>query len=251
MKNPKNHKEKARAYFSAVSHYEASSVEGMLDENYIQHNPHVPTGRAAFLSLLPKLQHYGSKIRNIRMLEDGDHVIMHHRWEHATPFGYDQAVAFHIIRFDSQALIAEHWNVMMEDLPSVGSRNSLTDGTTRIEDLHKTDENKGRIAELFETLTAPSRESRPFVSVQFFHDTFLKRNPSLSFESPVLHYRKQHKVFGEGNFTLSICEAIQKGIPSAIYDLFRLESGKIAEHWSIAQDIPQKNLANANTMFGF
>lgn len=116
----------------------------MVEVNYIQHNPNVPSGRAAFISFLPKLKEHGSQIQNIRMLEDGPYIIMHHLWQNAAPFGADEMVAFHIIRFDENGLIAEHWNVAIEKFS-----RSLYEGETEIRELEKTLENKEIIAELF------------------------------------------------------------------------------------------------------
>jgi predicted SnoaL-like aldol condensation-catalyzing enzyme len=35
---------------------------------------------------------------------------------------------------------------------------------------------------------------------------------------------------------------------SAIVDIFKLESGKVVEHWDVIQEIPEKTV-NANGMF--
>lgn len=234
-----HHKNKARAYVAAVSNYDASTIEHMVEESYIQHNPFVPTGRAAFLDFIPRLEAHGAKIRNIRMLEDGAHVIMHHRWENAAPFGHSRMAAFHIIRFNAEGRIAEHWSLMAAD-PGPGS---LTDGETELGDSSSTRENKARIAALFETLRwAPHNlAGAPFAS------------PALRdrFAPDVLRYRRLHKIFGEGNFVLAISEGREAGVEKAVYDLFRLSGARVAEHWRISQEIPRVGLANNNTMFGF
>ena len=222
-------KDKARAYYSAVNRYDADAIEGMVTEDYVQHNPHVPTGRAAFLKLLPKLKEHGSQIRNLRMIEDGSYVVMHHQWLNAAPLGAERMAAFHIIRFDSQGLIAEHWSALTSDLAD----GSLTEGTTHLRELDRTLENKRHVAAIFSPglgFSSKDASGRP--------------NAGLT-------YARQHRVFGEGNFVLSIAEGTLRQTPCAIYDLFRLDAGRSVERWRIVQETPSTGAANDNTLFGF
>ena len=58
------------------------------------------------------------------------------------------------------------------------------------------------------------------------------------------------RVFAEGDYVIlhvhSVREPGTRG--RAIVDIFRLENGKIVEHWDVAQDVPEKP-ANTNGMF--
>lgn len=58
------------------------------------------------------------------------------------------------------------------------------------------------------------------------------------------------KVFAEGDYVIVHVHSIrQPGTRGrAIFDLFKLEKGKIVEHWDAVQDIPEKS-ANSNGMF--
>jgi len=58
------------------------------------------------------------------------------------------------------------------------------------------------------------------------------------------------RVFADGDYVIlhvhNVPEPGQRG--AAIVDIFRLENGKVIEHWDVRQDIPE-TAANNNTMF--
>ncbi len=58
------------------------------------------------------------------------------------------------------------------------------------------------------------------------------------------------RVFADGDFVILHVHSVREpGVRGrAIVDIFRLENGKIVEHWDVIQDIPEKP-ANPNTMF--
>ena len=58
------------------------------------------------------------------------------------------------------------------------------------------------------------------------------------------------KVFAEGDFVILHVHAVREpGTRGrAIVDIFRLENGKVVEHWDVAQDIPEK-MPHNNGMF--
>jgi predicted SnoaL-like aldol condensation-catalyzing enzyme len=58
------------------------------------------------------------------------------------------------------------------------------------------------------------------------------------------------RVFAEGDYVILHVHAVREpGTRGrAIVDIFRLENGKIVEHWDVAQDIPEK-MPHNNGMF--
>jgi len=76
------------------------------------------------------------------------------------------------------------------------------------------------------------------VFIQFLRDNYPNAHSQLK------------RVFADGDYVIlhvhSIRETGTRG--RAIFDLFKLENGKIVEHWDAVQDIPEKS-ANPNGMF--
>ena len=67
-----------------------------------------------------------------------------------------------------------------------------------------------------------------------------------------MKYDRIHKVLGEGNVVLVVSEGSFAGAATSFYDLFRVENGKIAEHWDTIEAIPDRSAwKNDNGKFGF
>jgi predicted SnoaL-like aldol condensation-catalyzing enzyme len=58
------------------------------------------------------------------------------------------------------------------------------------------------------------------------------------------------RVFADGDYVILHVHAVREpgARGAAIVDIFKLENGKIVEHWDVRQEIPEK-AANANGMF--
>ena len=50
-------------------------------------------------------------------------------------------------------------------------------------------------------------------------------------------YDEIHMVLAQGNFVLAVSEGTFGGAPTSYYDLWRVENGKIAEHWDVMETI--------------
>ncbi|MEM9984660.1 MAG: nuclear transport factor 2 family protein [Bacteroidota bacterium] len=255
-----NQKEKTKAFIRAVNLRDTVAFKQLVWEGYIQHNPHIPSGRAALMSLFPTLEQYGTQAETIRIIEDGPYVVMHNRWTKAFPFGAEEVISFDVIRFDEQGLIAEHWDALMPNTPPNPSGRTLTDGPTAIQDPALTEANKAKAKALFQVIVHGNQQEVGAAVMENFHPDYHQHTPTAAdgieavfeaFAREQWVYQQNHMVLGEGNLVLSISEGTAKGVPTVFYDLLRFEDGKIAEHWDVIQTIPQAELANDNTMFRF
>ena len=65
-----------------------------------------------------------------------------------------------------------------------------------------------------------------------------------------MKYDQIHMLLDVGNFVLTVSEGTFAAKHSAFYDLFRVQNGKIAEHWDTVETIPpQVEWKNTNGKF--
>lgn len=256
-------KQTVGSFLGAVLQQDSAKMRQLANADYIQHNPFIPTGLEPFIQMLPVLKQQGTTAENIRMFEDGDYVFMHNVWRNAKPFGADEMVSFDIIRLDKNGKVAEHWDAMTPLVKQTASGRTQTDGPAAVEDLDKTEANKALAVSLIEDVLMGKNASKitDYISSEQYH----QHNPGikdglsgiveavkqLTAQNNMFKYKRIHKVLGEGNFVLTVSEGEWGGKPRAFYDLFRVQNGKMVEHWDVIQEIPTQGLANNNGMFGF
>ena len=241
--------EKALALIRTFATGDTETAARLLEENYIQHNLAYGTGEAAFLGSVEYLASAPVKttVNNIRAFEDGDYVFLQTVYNFA---GAGEQVAFDIFRFDEDGEIAEHWDNLapLADQPNPSGRTQI-DGTMEITDLDKTEENRQLVKNfLYDVMQG----NNPDKTADYFDgDTYLQHNTAiadgvsglnaalsvLAQQGIQMIYDETHMVLAQGNYVLAVSEGTYGGAPTSYYDLWRVENGKIAEHWDVMETI--------------
>jgi predicted SnoaL-like aldol condensation-catalyzing enzyme len=93
-------------------------IDRLFSPDYRQHNPQIPNGSAAIKALLGNLSR-DFKYEPGLVMADGDYVSIHGRY---TGWGPKPMIAVDIFRV-ANGKIAEHWDVMQEEVPAAQSAN--------------------------------------------------------------------------------------------------------------------------------
>ena len=253
--------EKATALINTFATGDTETARSLLAEGYIQHNLAYGTGADAFIGSVEYLASAPVKttVKNIRAFEDGDKVFLQTIYNFA---GAGEQVAFDIFRFDADGRIAEHWDNLASLADPNPSGHTQTDGATVITDLDKTEENRKLVENfLYDVMQGNHLEKTPDY---FDGDAYIQHNSgiadgvsglntalaSLAEQGIAMVYDEVHMVLAQGNYVLAVSEGTFGGAPTSYYDLWRVENGKIAEHWDVMETIAdQSTWANDNGKF--
>lgn len=241
--------------------FDLEAAKELLAPDYIQHNPAVPTGAAAIIGFIPALQESGVTATIHRVIAEGDLVVLHTTYDNAQAFGAQTLVGFDIFRVED-GKVAEHWDNLQPAVPAseTANGNSMTDGATEVTDLDKTAENKALVESFLRDVlngAAPERIT-DYVSTE----TYIQHNPmigngldglgaalaAMAEAGQVMAYTDTPIIVAEGNFVFAASEGVLGETPTAFFDLFRVEDGKIVEHWDTVSEIPSE-MAHENGKF--
>lgn len=253
--------EKALALINTFATGDTNAARELLADGYIQHNLAYGTGADAFIGSVEYLASADIKttVNNIRAFEDGDKVFLQTVYNFA---GAGEQVAFDIFRFDENGKIAEHWDNLASVAEPNPSGHTQIDGTLEVADLDKTEENRKLVEDfLYDVMQGNNSDKTPDY---FDGDTYIQHNTSIADgvsglgdalaamaeQGISMVYDDVHMVLAQGNFVLAVSEGTFGGAPTSYYDLWRVENGKIAEHWDVMETIAdQSTWQNENGKF--
>ena len=231
---------------------DTEKAASLLAEGYIQHNLAYGTGREAFVGSVSYLASAPVKttVKNIRAFEDGDKVFLQTVYNFA---GAGEQAAFDIFRIGKDGLIAEHWDNLAKVAEPNPSGHTQIDGITEIADLDKTEANRELVKNfLYDVMQG----NNPAKTPDYFEgDIYIQHNTAIADglsglgaalaamaeQNIQMIYTTVHQVLAQGNFVLAVSEGNFGGAPTSYYDLWRVENGKIAEHWDVMETIAEES----------
>jgi len=236
-----------------------SKPVGFVNPNkYIQHNLAIGDGLEGFGKVLQQLPKGSAKVHTVRLFGDGEYVFAHTDYHF-----FGEKVGFDIFRFEDGRIV-EHWDNLTDKTGPNPSGRTQLDGETEVKDVALTAANKQLVKKFVTTVLVEQQydQSATYLQADGYqqHNSAIGDNLSglqvalgaLAKAGISMVYDKVHKVLGEGNFVLVVSEGKFAGQPTAYYDLFRVEGGKIVEHWDVLETIPPRDKwANQNGKFAF
>ena len=231
-----------------------AAVDRWVAADYKQHSSLIADGPEALRGLVAGLPE-GFSYEGARAIADGDLVALHGTYYGLGP---EPLVAFDLFRLKDGKL-AEHWDALVPVAANTVSGRTQTDGPTTPSDLDRTEANRRLVTDFAEAVLKGADYSvlTDYISTETYH----QHNPEAADglagfgaaaatwaeQGKHLVYKTIHKVVAEGDFVLVQSEG-EFGVPVAYWDLFRVEGGKIVEHWDVITPIPAK-LPHQNGLF--
>jgi predicted SnoaL-like aldol condensation-catalyzing enzyme len=235
--------DRIRTLLKGIETGDPDAVSVISPAQYIQHNPQTHTGREGLAELFARLSKTSPRVNIVRAFADGDFVFGHTEYDFAS-----RRVGFEAFRFEGDFAV-EHWDNIQPRQGPNPSGHSMVDGPTEATDFDRTEANrdlvrafveKVRIAGEVDTLNAfvctdHYTEHHPS-GIDGFAPLKLRLEGTAS-GSEVLVYRRLHRVLAQGSFVLAVSEGSRAGVHTCFNDLYRVEAGKIVEHWDTIEAV--------------
>ncbi len=232
------------------------AVTKYTGERYTQHSTGVRDGVEGFVEFFePFIARNPSRdIRIVRGFEDGQYVFLQ-AYQNINN-GEAQWVTTDFFDTDKNDKILEHWDVIAPYSDSTPSGHTSVDGPTEVTDLDKTEANKEIVRNLIRDglMRGGNPDNLPkYIS----SEKYIQHNKEVadglesfqklaSLPNRPLNYEEIVLLVGQGNFVATLCKANwNDGTTNQDYaqvDIFRLENGRVVEHWDNVEPVPENDV---------
>ena len=237
-------------YLKGIKEGHVEVVKTYTGNRYTQHSTGMKDGADGFIEFFKGfLERTNDRdIRVIRAIEDGNNVFVHVYQD--IDNGTAKWVTTDMFDTDENDRMIEHWDVIAAytEVDETASGNDVVLGDFELKDLDKTDENKklvrNFIVDVFQNGNHDSVEK--YISTE----KYIQHNPNVPNGIDALkqflatqdfQYDFILKIMGQGDHVVSYSKSIFNKEEFAVFDIFRIEQGKIVEHWDNMEPIPPRS----------
>ena len=236
----------------------AEAIERYAGARYTQHSTPVRDGKEGFIEFFTDFlsRNPVRDIDVIRGFEDGQYVFLH--VVQTLNNGEFRYVTADIFDTDDDAKLIEHWDMIAEMVDDTVSGHGQVDGPTEPTDLDQTEPNKALVRAFLNDVlkTGDTARLNDYIS----DETFVQHSPeiadgidgfraflaALAGRGERFVYEEIHNVIGCGDLVVAMSKANLAGADMAIIDLFRVEAGRVVEHWDVMEEItPEGDWVNS------
>jgi predicted SnoaL-like aldol condensation-catalyzing enzyme len=249
-------KDQIRALLKSIETGDPGPISVVNEDKYIQHNPQTHEGSSGLAELFKRLSETSPRVKIVRAFEDGDFVFAHTEYDFSR-----RNIGFEVFRFEGGQAV-EHWDNIQARLGPNQSGHSMVDGSTDAVDQEMTEINRTLVQSFVGAVFIDGNHDR--LTDYINENTYLEHNPERTDGGSTLRsalevseqgvrsidYHRIHRVLAEGNFVLCVSEGNLNSTHCAFYDLFRVDNGKLVEHWDTIEKIaPPSEWKNDNGKF--
>ena len=241
-------------YLQGIKEGKMEVVKEYSGNRYTQHSTGVADGAQGFMDFFKGFLERTKErdIRIIRSIEDGNFVFVQVYQD--IDKGEAKWITTDLFDTDENDKFVEHWDVISayKEANETVSGNDMILGDFEIKDLDKTEKNKALVRSFFVDVfqNANHYNVENYISAE----EYIQHNPNVPdgidavkqfLATQDFNYDFIFKVIGQGDHVVSYSKATLKGQELAAFDIFRIENGKIVEHWDNMEPIlPRSEWAN-------
>lgn len=232
--------DRAVATLRGIAARDPAMATAHLAPGFLDHDPVSGSGGADGLrALVAALPARPSRLEVARVVEDGPLVVVHGRGRTG------DEVFFDAFRFEDE-LVAEHWTFQAPAASPNASGHSQTDGPAAPDPRADTEASKAMVRNYYQTVHIGGDHGavRRFMAgeVQIRHEPGV-RDGVAAFEADLAVLTRDRTIdtvvllAGQGDLVFIAARGTHEGRPCAYLDLYRVERGKLVEHWGFPQEL--------------